>query len=250
VRPNKALELTGRRLVGLPGSPAGRPPGSGWVRRAAAGWSVVLSLGRPAAQCRSVRPRSAPRSPPLVFESLLASESAPSSGPSSLIPMPLIPGDPWLSVWSSARGISCADAGWGSPVDRSPAFVSLIPALRGSRRVTPRWTFSAEPCPPRPLSWSSKRRRSCSFGRGSGRASRDPAASPGLRTSLGSRATLAGGVLGQRTRPNKALQLTGRQPLGLPGPPAAGRRGARRPIRDGSAAAGRRSVVPSRAAGS
>ena len=31
----KALELTGRRLVGLPGFPAAGRPGSGWIRRAA-----------------------------------------------------------------------------------------------------------------------------------------------------------------------------------------------------------------------
>jgi hypothetical protein len=54
--PNKALELTGRRLVGSLGLPAGsrpvrggfggRPPGGAWYLH-----------GRPAAQCRAVRPR-------------------------------------------------------------------------------------------------------------------------------------------------------------------------------------------------
>ena len=41
--PPKALELTGRRLAGVPASPAGRPPGSGQLRRAAAGRPLVES---------------------------------------------------------------------------------------------------------------------------------------------------------------------------------------------------------------
>jgi len=54
LRPNKALELTGRHLVGLRGFPAagrpvrgrlaGRPPGASWYTH-----------GRPAAERRSVR---------------------------------------------------------------------------------------------------------------------------------------------------------------------------------------------------
>jgi hypothetical protein len=49
-RPNKALELAGRRLVGLPGSPAGGRPvrGGSGGRPPVAAWYLH---GRPAAQC-------------------------------------------------------------------------------------------------------------------------------------------------------------------------------------------------------
>ena len=198
MRPNKALQLTRRRRSACQalqpaggrsgGRFAGRPPDVSSRFTGGAQLSAV-----------SVRPRSAPRYPPLASKSLLASQTGPSSGPSSSILLPLISGDPSLSVWSSARGISYADAGWGSPIHRSPAFVSVILVLRGSRRLTPRWTFSAEPFPPRPLPWGSRRRRSCWFGRGSGRASRDqrpprglvPSRARGPRWRVGSRAAAA-----------------------------------------------------------
>jgi hypothetical protein len=37
------LELTGRRFVGMRAAPAGRPPGSGLLRRASAGRGLVHS---------------------------------------------------------------------------------------------------------------------------------------------------------------------------------------------------------------